>query len=202
MPEETTTEKIIIDAARDVFYAKGFDGARMHDIAREAGINQALLHYYFRSKDKLFEAVFREAVVRTFPLFFSILESDMPLEEKIPHFVETYIDHLLANPYLPGFIMHELSRNPNRVRDMVGSSVGRRPTKILEQYETGVREGRFVPMDPRQFVVSMMGLCVIPFMARPIIQMLLGIDDQSYPVFLNERKTMVTQFILKAIKTS
>lgn len=201
MSDNSNTEKSIIDAARDVFYLRGFDGARMHEIAEKAGINPALLHYYFRSKDRLFEAVYREALARTFPQFLSILESDLELEDKIRKFVNTYVDHLVANPYLPGFILHELSRNPNRLREAIGS-LEVKPTKILDQYCDGVREGKYIDVDPRHFLVNLIALCVFPFLARPVIQLMLKIDDDAYPLFLDERKQTATQAILQSMRKS
>src|ERR687896_1327771 len=102
------TEQRILEAARVVFIRRGTAGARMQEIAHEAGVNQALLHYYFRSKDRLAEAAFREVAGRILPTVFEILGSDATIEEKVQRFVNLYIDSLGASPFLPGYLLSEL----------------------------------------------------------------------------------------------
>ena len=111
MREESTEEKILA-AAKKVFLSKGMAGARMQDIADEAGINKALLHYYFRNKEKLFEVIFAAAAQQLFPTINSIFESDIPLFEKIEKFCEEYITVMIENPYLPLFVLYEMSNDP------------------------------------------------------------------------------------------
>ena len=128
-------EKILV-AARKVFTTKGMAGARMQDIADEAGINKALLHYYFRDKDKLFEVVFMEEAQKFFPKINAIFNSDVPLFEKIENFVNEYIDEMQENPYLPWFVMNEVNRDPDQ---LLYKSLGKdnlpNPGKFLEQIE-------------------------------------------------------------------
>src|SRR5215831_5817845 len=104
------TEKRILAAAKKVFLTKGMDGARMQDIADAAGINKALLHYYFRSKEKLFEKIFTEAMSGLFPKINSILESEQTVFEKIEMICGEYIDQIQQTPYLPMFILSEAGR--------------------------------------------------------------------------------------------
>src|SRR5436309_11093265 len=99
--KDQSAEEKIIAAARKVFLSKGMDGARMQDIADEAGINKALLHYYFRSKDKLFEHIFMEVVAAFLPRIFAILESEATLFEKIEQFCSEYIGQEIKTPYVP-----------------------------------------------------------------------------------------------------
>jgi TetR/AcrR family transcriptional regulator len=107
-------EERILAAAKKVFTTKGMAGARMQDIADEAKINKALLHYYFRDKDKLFEVVFLEEAQKFFPKINGIFNSDAPLFEKIENFVNEYIDEMQENPYLPWFVMNEINRDPDQ----------------------------------------------------------------------------------------
>ena len=111
--KDKSTEEKILDAARKVFVQKGLDGARMQDIADEAGINKALLHYYFRTKDKLFEMIFMETVGKIFPRFEMILLSDMDFFEKIRQIVSSYIEVIIHNPYLPLFVLNEMNKQPH-----------------------------------------------------------------------------------------
>ena len=111
----SATELKILAAARKVFIRKGLDGARMQEIANEAGINKALVHYYFRNKQKLFEAVFIEAFGKFLPQVSEVIMQEISLIEKIEAVVSRYIDFLQKNPYLPNFVLNELSHEPGNL---------------------------------------------------------------------------------------
>src|SRR5690349_22190096 len=104
LKKDKSTQDRILDAARKVFVRKGMAGARMQDIADEAGINKALLHYYFRSKEKLFEQIFKELSFQFLPRVNAIFESDGSLFEKIEMFCSEYISKMIENPFIPLFI--------------------------------------------------------------------------------------------------
>src|SRR6476660_2348313 len=106
-------EERILAAARKVFVKKGMAGARMQDIADEAGINKALLHYYFRSKEKLFEVIFQEVAAELLPRINQVLEADLPLFEKIEKFCSAYIEKIMQNPFLPLFFIDEANKQPD-----------------------------------------------------------------------------------------
>ncbi len=197
--QELSSEQQILEAAKTVFQKKGFDGARMSDIAKEAGINQALLHYYYRSKDKLFQAVFKIAVLTLFPNIIRIFNTEKPLELKIEEFINKYFDLLLQFPFLPGFIMHEMSAHPERIREFFSSHQLLRPQKLIQQYQEGVASGKFLPTDPEQFFVNLIALCVFPFAAKPIIQTALSKSDEEYRIFLQQRKVHLMEFILNGM---
>ncbi|NUM79381.1 TetR/AcrR family transcriptional regulator [bacterium] len=199
--EITISEEKIIEAARNVFHRKGFDGARMQEIADEAGINKAMLHYYFRSKDQLFEAVFKEALGRIFPMLLSILMSDEPIEENLKKFIPAYIDTIKKHPYLPGFVLHEMTRNPERLTNMVRSvGVASAPPKILQQLQKGMDEGRYIAIAPEQILVSVLAACIFPFVAKPMVKVALGMDDEKFDQFINQRKEQLPEFLLNGIK--
>lgn len=194
------TEKVILDAARKVFLQHGFEGTTTQMIADVAGINKALLHYYYRNKDKLFEAVFMEAFMKMIPNIGQVLSSDMDLFKKIEKFVEIYIDSLINYPQIPLFILHELHRNPSRVVELI-SSTELKPRFLLAQFEEEIRKGTIIRMDPNQIVVNMMAMCIFPFAARPIVQgFIFGNDREEYQEFLESRKTEVSRFIIQAIR--
>src|SRR5690554_5197668 len=106
------TEGQILNAAENVFQKKGMDGARMQEIADEAGINKAMLHYYYRSKQLLFEAVFTNAFSLLAPQLNKILNDDSSIEDKVKNFTHNYISFIAKHPYLPNFIIQEMNRNP------------------------------------------------------------------------------------------
>lgn len=118
-PKKDSTEEKILEAAKTVFLAKGMDGARMQEIADEAGINKALLHYYFRSKERLFEAIFSHIVKFAFPEITRIIASEEPVVVKIERVIDAYLGLLLKHPFIPGFIMKELSRDPSGLFKMI-----------------------------------------------------------------------------------
>ena len=202
------TEGRILTAARSVFVRRGTAGARMQEIAEEAGVNQALLHYYFRSKDRLAEAVFREAAARLFPAVVGVLGSDATLESKVEQFVHLYIDTVRRNPFVPGYIIAELHHHPERLTRLVSEATGAPLQSIrasfLERLDAQLREraaaGTMRPIAPEQFLVNLLGLCVFPFVAKPLLHALLGMSEEEFDRFLDARRAELPGFILNALR--
>jgi AcrR family transcriptional regulator len=198
--EDKSTEKIILDAAKKIFLVKGFDGARMQEIADEAKINKALLHYYFRSKDKLFDAIFQEAFQQFLPRVAEIMMTEKSLFEKIEFFIDTYITMLLDNPHLPSFVMHEINRNPDRFINIIKSS-GVNPEYLGMAIQKEVDAGVIIPVSPVHLIVNMIGMCLFPFMGKPIIQgFIFKGSSVAYQKFLSERKKEITSFVINSIR--
>lgn len=198
--KDLNTEQRILEAAKDVFVRKGLEGARMQEIADEANINKALLHYYFRGKDKLFEAVFRETFFKLLPNLVDLMKSDISLFEKIRLFVENYIDIINDNPLLPIFVLHELNRNPQRVVEMIKSS-GINPVYFVIQIQEEIEKGTIELINPLHLIVNMISMCIFPFVARPILQgIIFNEDSQNYDAFIQERKKEVSDFIINSIR--
>lgn len=202
------TERRILDAARRVFVRRGTAGARMQEIAEEAEVNPALLHYYFDSKDGLSLAVFREAAGKLFPGILRILSSDLAIEDRVEQIVHHYIDTLREHPFLPGYVLGELNFNPSRMTMMAAqlASPGAPlvPRAALDRLEHELARraalGDFRPMTADQFVVNLASLCVFPFAARPMLGMLLAIDDAGWQRFLDARRAELPRFILNALR--
>ncbi|NML23260.1 TetR/AcrR family transcriptional regulator [Pseudoflavitalea sp. G-6-1-2] len=199
--EKDSTEQKIIAAAKQVFHEKGLDGARMQDIADKAGINKALLHYYFRSKDKLFEMIFREAVARLIPKVGILFLEDVPLFEKIEKFVDFYIAMLIENPYLPLFVMNEIQKESGR-EFLEGIFNGKKPAVhvLAKQIEEEVAKGNIKPIKPMQLTMNMVSMCIFPFMGRPMIKLLWDINEEQFMQAMEERKKHVVQFIIDSIR--
>jgi TetR/AcrR family transcriptional regulator len=198
--KHTETENLILDAARKVFLENGFDGTTMQMIASESGINKALLHYYYRSKDRLFEAVFIEAFGHMVPNLMKIFASEAEFQDKIRGFVNAYIGALLEYPQIPLFILHELHRNPGRVVELI-KSTGIDPEFFINIVRQEIIKGNIGDTDPRHLMVNMLAMCIFPFAARPMIQgFVFKNDAKSYQAFLESRKKEVANFIIKAIK--
>ncbi|PKO95254.1 MAG: TetR/AcrR family transcriptional regulator [Bacteroidetes bacterium HGW-Bacteroidetes-9] len=196
---ESNTENGILKAARIVFTNKGFDGARMQEIADEAGINKALLHYYFRSKDKLFEAIFKDVLNTMFTKVISVLMAEMPLFEKIEKISSNYIDILTQNPDIAGFVFHEISRNPER---LVGNmkSVGANFEIIKNQIGEEVKAGIIIPIKAEQLIANLMSLCVFPFIAKPVFMGITGMNQDDFLQFVEDRRQIIPHTIITAIK--
>lgn len=197
---DKTTEEKIYEAARRIFIIKGMEGARMQEIADEAGMNKALLHYYFRSKENLFKAVFKDTFSKFFVKVKDTLSSDVSAKEKLIAFIDNYIDLIMANPYVPQFIINEINRDPLVLKTLMFES-GVEPQKVLELFFDKVQLNNLSKLDPRHIVISLLGMLVFPFVARPLLQMVYFNDDrEAYDRFLNERKEIVKNMILKFIE--
>ena len=190
----------ILMASKKVFLSKGMAGARMQDIANEAGINKALLHYYFSSKEKLFEVIFKEAFSQFFPKINAAIDADIPLDEKIRHFCREYIDMIQQNPYLPLFVLHELNNHPERfAKKMFGnrqSPFQRFSLLIAEE----IRKKNIRPVEPANLFMNMLSMLVFPFIAKPLWMAASGMDDNTFRSFMEERKTSIPQYIIDILK--
>lgn len=201
-------EQRILEAARLVFVRRGTAGARMQEIAAEAGVNQALLHYYFRSKERLAEAVFRQVAGRVLPTVFEALGSDLPLEEKVERVVTVYLDAFSSSPFLPGYILSELHHHPERARQLFASAAGAAPNliavpilrKLGTQIDSRVRDGSMRRIAPEQFAINLISLCVFPFAARPFLTIAFGLDETAFAGFIEQRKRELAGFVLNALR--
>ncbi len=205
---ERDTEERILDAAHTVFLKRGTTGARMQDVADEAGVNKALLHYYFRSKDQLAQAVFRRAVGEVLPRAMELLRSDRALEGKVRSVAELYVDTFLANPYLPGYMLGELTHHPERVQETFASLAGMELERLGEavrsiidgQIAAEAEAGRMVEIPAEDFLINLVSMTIFPFAARPLLRVLLGVDDAGFDELMEARRERVPAFFLNALR--
>ena len=198
---DQSAEEKILNAARKVFIQKGLDGVRMQDIADEAGINKALLHYYFRTKEKLFEVIFKETAGKMFPKFEMILLSNDNLFDKIRKIIAGYLEMVIENPYLPLFVLNEVNRNSNL--GLTSFFEKQKPVfakKFVEAVEKEIAAGKIKPVSPPQLLINMMAMCVFPFLAKPIISTLWQIDELQFKSLMEQRKKDIADFIINSIK--
>ncbi|WP_143307465.1 TetR/AcrR family transcriptional regulator [Chitinophaga vietnamensis] len=201
MAEEKSTEAQIKAAAQKIFLQKGLAGARMQDIADEAGINKAMLHYYYRSKDKLFEIIFEEAMDNMLKSLHSILQSRGSFKEMVAGIVDNYITQLSARPYLPVFILNEINQNPERmIRRFRNASHPPDIEAFAERVKQAQKKGEIRKISPLQLLMNVISMCVFPFAAKPLIQALAGLDEVQYRMAMEERRKQLTEFILAAVK--
>ena len=189
--EEFSTEDKILLAASKVFTEKGFSGTRTRDIAEEAGINLALLNYYFRTKEKLFEQVMKVKIVLLFGQIIPIVTNEKTsLEEKIDLASEKYFDILTKNPNLPLFVLSEIQKKTSDVKSILPFEKVLNNSFLLKQ----IKEKR-PDLNPFHFLLNFLGLTVFPFVGKPILQSFDLMNDSEFQKFVEERKTLVPMWI-------
>jgi TetR/AcrR family transcriptional regulator len=198
--EQSTPENNILNAAKEIFQKKGMAASRMQEIADEAGINKAMLHYYYRSKELLFEAVFKSAFSMLAPQLNEIMNADTTIFEKIRNFSSNYISFVLKHPYLPNFIIQELNRNPEFVKNLIAEKNFPNISKFKLQVNEKVAEGVIRPITAEQLFINIMSLNIFPFIGAPLLKGFLNFDDETYKKLMEKRKTEVSDFIINAIK--
>jgi TetR/AcrR family transcriptional regulator len=197
------TEEKIFDAATEVFVEKGMDGARMQDIADYAGINKALLHYYYRTKDRLFEAVFEKIARKMFAKFAPVFDANLSLEDKIRFFFREHITFLQKNPRLPSFLLNEINRNPGRIKKLMKNiDIDSLWSMLYTQHSYDLKKYNITKESIPQLMTTIASMSVFPFAARGILEGIfekMGVDFDDY---LEERKQFAAEFVIKAIKKS
>ena len=202
------TEQRILDAAHAVFVRRGTAGARMQEIAEEAGVNKALLHYYFRSKNRLAEAVFRRVATALFARAGAIFGSDDDLERKVRRIIALYLDQLSHTPYVPGYVIGELTQHPDRTHQLLDAIRQFRDeanapdfiATLARQLRAEARKGNIRAIPVEQFIVNLVSLCIFPFAARPLIATVLQLDAPGFGRFVEERKRTLPTFFLNALR--
>jgi TetR/AcrR family transcriptional regulator len=189
--KDVNAEQKILAAAEIEFLETGFAGARMQRIADRAGMNKALLHYYFRSKDKLFELVFNWKLNQFVPQVNEVLfDESVPFLEKIDRFVFTYLTMLRRNPNLPMLIISTLHRNPEFAK-RITHTIGTDFAKVMHQE---VATGKIKSVDVHQFWISVMGMCIFPFVSRPMVSHLFKLSEADFDRLIAERHIHVMQY--------
>lgn len=195
-----TTEEKIFNAAKIIFLKKGYAGARMQEIADEAGINKAMLHYCFKSKEILFKAVFMKAFSQLAPQINQIFLSEANLFDKIKDFTNNYITFVIENPYLPAFIIQEMNNNPEFVVSFLKDENRPNPTILIAQIEKEIEAGIIKSIKPKQLLLNIFSLTVFPFAAQVLVKGLLYLSDEEFTLMMEERKTAIAQQIINSIK--
>ncbi len=200
MQKDHSTEQKIKDAARQIFVQKGFAGARMEEIAALAEINKAMLHYYFRSKEKLFEVIFDEVFKEVLPRIKGIFYSEKDSIGKIEDFIDQYIQTLMENPYVPLFVLHELSSNPDRFVQKIKERHGLPEiSPFIGQIMNEMVEGKIRAFHPFHLVMTILGMCVFPFAARPVLKAVGGMDENAWQTLMKDRAIEIRRFVRAAL---
>ncbi|HEX8549644.1 MAG TPA: TetR/AcrR family transcriptional regulator [Cytophagaceae bacterium] len=195
--EGIQTEDHIKQTARKLFFSKGRLDAKTQEIADEAGVNRALLHYYFRTREKLFDVVLKEAMEEAFQQMFKIMTSELEFEKKIEQMVSHIIDRIIEYPYMESFIISEMIKKPESVKMMPrrerSLEVRNRFVKELENF---IASNKIPFMSPNHFIVNLMSMCTYPAISKPFLKHIFEMEDEEYQVFLLQRKEVITKVLL------
>lgn len=195
---DLSTEEKIKEAARKVFTQKGYAATRTRDIAEEAGINLALLNYYFRSKEKLFEIVIMEKMqVLLGKIGPIIMDANTSIEEKVEQVAEHYIETLLANPDIPLFVLGEIKNNPDKFANLVKTKTNITDSALFKQLAE-----RRPDINPLHFIFNMLGIVIFPFIGKPLIQLITGLEPNKAVALMNERKTLIKTWFIAMLEAS
>jgi len=199
---DINTEEKIKNAARAVFHKKGFAATRTRDIAEEAGINLALLNYYFRSKEKLFNLIMMETFsgfIKSIVVIFN--DETTSLENKVESIASAYIDLLIMEPQIPLFIMSEIRSHPDQLLKTINAKNIITNSAFARQYQQGVKEGKIAPVNILHFIMNLLGLTIFPFIASPMIQVIGDLKEGQFNKLMTERKKMIPKWAKEILKT-
>jgi TetR/AcrR family transcriptional regulator len=196
------TRERILDAAHTIFIRKGTAAGRTQEIAAEAGVNKALVHYYFGTKAALADAIFERALGTIMPRVFGILtDPARTIEQKVPAIAKEQIDFHSARPYLAGYLLSELHAEPDRIARMMMQRGGPIPLDVLrKQLRDAAKAGEIREIGAEHFVANMMGLLIFPFAFRPALMALLSLDATGWRAFIEERRRLVPDFFLAGLR--
>ncbi len=189
---DADTKQRILAAAEAEFLARGYDRSRTQAIADRAQINKAMLHYHFRSKDELFAQVFREKAKQLFPQVEASLREQPDFIRFVCRFVDLYLAYLIENPFLPSYLM-QVATNHVELLQQVQIDL---PKRLVAAFEAAVKAKVIRPHDARQFVVSLLGMCVMPFVGKNLIQGFLGLDEREYHALLAARAEEIKRYVV------
>jgi AcrR family transcriptional regulator len=202
--KEKNTEQAILDAAEQIFLEKGFEATKTTQIASLAGVTHAMLHYYYRTKEKLFNVVFDKKIKLLKDSLFTPFDNpDMPFFEKIQVGIEAHFDFLKANPGLPRFVVNELISRParmklleRRIKKLAESVVG----KLAAEVEREVRKGTIHPIEPITLLIDIASMNVFVFVALPLLRCFAMTPFGSEDAFLEARKKENVEIIMRRLK--
>lgn len=192
----SSAEEKLKAAARKIFTQKGYAGTRTRDIAEEAGLNLALLNYYFRSKEKLFEIIMLEKVQELFGVIAPVLnDASSTLQRKVELISVIYIDMLVKNPNLPLFVLSEIRNHPHRFGNNIEAGKLLRDSCFIRQLQEKKPD-----TDPLHFMMTILGMIVFPFIGKPVFQAVGAINNTSFNKLLEERKKLIPLWVKMMLK--
>ncbi len=203
MQELNDTEQKIVDAAAKVFLKKGIDGARTQTIADLAGINKALLHYYFRTKEKLFDIVAERVIRNAMNQVLGNISVEQDFEQWLQNFVHNYLAIVSGNPMIPRFMLWEVEAGGGRIAHIVKDILKMDKmddNPLFKIVNRAIEDKQIRPIDPVQFIISLIAVCVAPFVARPILEKVIPDLKVNSKEFIANREKAILDLFLYGLK--
>ena len=201
--KEKQTEEKILEMAMEVFLDRGYDGARTKEIAERAGINKALLHYYFRSKEKLYRHAFRRLFHRFLHRVLSRAGDSDDIFAYLSRFMQGYMDVMYREPRIVPFILWELHGNGGLIEEMIRQELheqGDQEIPLLRAIRLAQQRGEIGPGDPVQITISVLALVIFPLVGKPLLErMVPGLQVDS-PAFREQRLEFLTAFVRRGLQ--
>ena len=196
MSQELNTEEKIMEVAKSLFMQRGFAATKTRDIAEKAGINLALLNYYYRSKEKLFNKIMMEVMSVFMKSIFKIFEDkETTLEQKFELLAIKYIDRIKSNPDIPNFIINELRSRPEEFFDKVIEGRKLQDLYIYDQLVERMGQEKVDAINPIHIMMNCMSLTLFPFVGKPMLRLVTGIDNAEFNAMMEERKKLIPLWI-------
>ena len=200
---DASMEQVILRAAERLFLQKGFALTSTTEIAREAGCNQALIHYYFRTKDNLFETVFAKKAEIFFTDIGWAIDPKLPFETTLRRMVEAHFELIRANPQLPFLLVNELTTNPARVealKQRVGGMVAGIHSRLGAVLEIEIVAGRIRRISAFDLIFNVLSLNVAFFLGSPLVKTVLGLGEEAYEKVLESRKREIVETMIRSLR--
>jgi TetR/AcrR family transcriptional regulator len=189
--ESLQTEKLIKQKAKTLFFQKGFLNATTQEIADEAKVNRALIHYYFKSREQMLDILLEETILEKKERVLNALSSNLPFREKIAKYINAVVDYGLEYPYLENFIISETARYPDKVKNLCARYPMKSTDLIREELQQEIKKKKLTPISPEHFMVNLVALCNYPLLAKSVLKTVHGMTDAGYKKFLLERKNII-----------
>jgi AcrR family transcriptional regulator len=203
MAYNTATEQKIITSASEIFLKKGYSGARMQEIADKAGINKALLHYYFRSKEKLFRTIFKRELKVMLTTLFSSISFNEDFQRFLKEFIHTYLKNISARQTIIRFVLWELQNSAEEIVDCfleVFKEIGFEENPLILRVQKAIDDQEIRAVDPANFVISLIGMCIFPFVAFPLLEHIIPDFNINDPDFLRSRENAIFELLWEGLK--
>jgi TetR/AcrR family transcriptional regulator len=202
MSKRDTTEQSILVAATKVFKTKGYDGATLQDIADEANTTKSMMNYYFRSKDRLFAAVFKIQFQQFMEGLAAFIRSDMSIYDKIVRLVEFDTERLNSFPMLPVFIINEINRNPELVQTIMSDVPSHAFESLKKQIRAEVKKKNIKKIRAEDLLLNIQSLTVFPVLTKPLQMKVFNKSEKEIEAMLKARKKMIVELIWNSIKAT
>ena len=181
-------EELIKQTAKELFFSKGYLHATTQEIADAAGVNRSLINYYFRSRDLLFQTVYREAMDSLKSKLDEVLYDEIPFKEKMELFIDVYMKELLRYPYRESFLITEICSKNFAMREKKKSDS---LAHFLLEVEAEMEKGQIKKGNPIQFMFNLFALMAFPVIMTPLYQKLLDLSAAEYSALIVDRKQLI-----------